>query len=261
LQSLPGVTRLALVAAAVVLSLLLFTSLVLAMPPAGPNSAPAAPADVTCVNDIDGANDQPGQKDLTRFCLDTAGLPVTLTVGWNWDETSWPGANTGDACALFDNDGNGNVDYSACVTVGGTPAALQVFGIYSCGDASPDRCTQPTALVPGPYQSSCTVSITGDDPFPAGADFPNDTNTTCVLYTTEAGGSSATLLDVCSYPAIPPNSDPSDCIETTIPSSVELSQLSAEPEAGAALPAAAGLVVLALAMGGGLALWRRRETA
>ena len=68
-------------------------------------------AALVCTNDTAGANDEPGQKDLTRLCVDNAGLPTSLTVLWNWDEVTVSGNNTLDACALFDTDGDGNVNF------------------------------------------------------------------------------------------------------------------------------------------------------
>ena len=57
------------------------------------------------VQDVDGANDEPGQKDLTA---DAAALDgSTFYTAWKWDDTSWSGSNTGDACSLF------NTDHSA----------------------------------------------------------------------------------------------------------------------------------------------------
>ena len=44
------------------------------------------------------------------------GLPTTLTVTWNWDELTVSGANTLDACSLYDTDGDGFVNSALCVT-------------------------------------------------------------------------------------------------------------------------------------------------
>src|SRR5215213_10373997 len=71
---------------------------------------------LNCTDDTAGANDEPGQKDLTRLCVDNSGLPTTLQVTWNWDELSVSGNNTLDACSLFDTDGDGNVNFSVCAT-------------------------------------------------------------------------------------------------------------------------------------------------
>src|SRR5687768_2290294 len=102
-------------------------------------------AALACVNDTAGPNDEPGQKDLTQLCIDNAGLPASLIVTWNWDETAVPGNNTLDACALFDTNGDGNVNFALCVT-DPTDAAITVT-LYSCGDDAGDRCTQPVSSV------------------------------------------------------------------------------------------------------------------
>ena len=43
-------------------------------------TAQAASAVDVCTTDTAGANDEPGQKDLTTLCSDDAGLPSTLAV-------------------------------------------------------------------------------------------------------------------------------------------------------------------------------------
>jgi uncharacterized repeat protein (TIGR01451 family) len=167
-----------------------------------------------CQVDVAGANDEPGQKDLTQMCADYSGLDTYIEIDWNWDDTEWPGANTGDACALFDNDGDGLADYAVCVTVGGKPAS-QISGsprLYSCNNTRADRCAGST-LISGPYGTACSVNQTADDPFPDGAYYPYDTKASCVIQLEEVGGESDTVLtDVCSFPSQQPNSDPSDCI-------------------------------------------------
>ncbi len=80
--------------------------------PAESLAAPEGPAAVECTDDSDDANDQPVQKDLTRVCIDEALEP--LKIDWNWDEISLGGSNTGDACALFDTDEDGLVNYAVC---------------------------------------------------------------------------------------------------------------------------------------------------
>ncbi len=161
-----------------------------------------------------GANDEPGQKDLTKFCSDGTGLPSVLTVKWQWDQTGWSGSNTGDACALFDTDGDGNANYSLCTVVSGTPAAYQAQQLYQCSDSRPDRCM---AAVPVPSTSACTAAVQGTpalpaDPFPSGSDYPRDTVGACSVNLLDVGGGTAQLIDVCSYPSQQPNSDPSDCV-------------------------------------------------
>ena len=164
----------------------------------------------TCVNDAQGANDEPGQKDLTKMCADYTGLPTSEMVSWDWDDGSWPGGNTGDACALFDTNGDGLVNYALCVTVSGNPATLSSKTLYSCGNDKPDRCDNPVNI--STITSACSASVQATDPFPAGSDYPNDTVGSCTVNMSDVGGSTANLLDVCSYPSSQPNSDPSDCI-------------------------------------------------
>jgi uncharacterized repeat protein (TIGR01451 family) len=177
-------------------------------------STPTASAIVNdCVVDTAGANDEPNQKDLTELCVDdTAGSSIHVT--WGWDEIKWTGANTGDACALFDTDSDGKVNYSICVSIDGNPAE-QISSsprIFSCGDDKPDRCTTPQSELPAPYASRCSVTQEDDDPFTDGDDSPADTVADCTLVLSDVGDASAELIDVCSYPSLQPNSDPSDCV-------------------------------------------------
>ena len=61
----------------------------------------AAPVGAQCTTDVDGNDDEPGQKDMSEFCFEGA-LPGGFSLSWNLDDTQWSGNNTGDACALFD---------------------------------------------------------------------------------------------------------------------------------------------------------------
>src|SRR5262245_22192263 len=86
-------------------------------------TATPAFAVANCVNDLQGADDEPGQKDLSKFCSEPASGGFELTATWSFDDLAWTGSNTGDSCGLFDTDGDGNANFALCVTVGGTPAA------------------------------------------------------------------------------------------------------------------------------------------
>src|SRR5262245_41704542 len=190
-------------------------------------AASAAPARAQCFEDVDLNDDEPGQKDLSQFCL-VGACGGGTTVNWSFDDTKWSGNNTGDACALFDTDNNGNADRAVCVTII-APATMQANNpkCYTCGDDRPDRCTGAASVACG---STCSVA-SADDPFetapshtgnkcseskncPAGADCCRelDTETSCCLTGADSGG--GVLIDVCSYPSQNPNSDPSDCIST-----------------------------------------------
>ncbi len=177
---------------------------------------PTAEAVSGCVNDTAGANDEPGQKDLTRLCVDETGLPNTMQVVWNWDDLGTTGNNTMDACGLFDDsDADVNADYSICIITGGTPATIQDVVIYSCGNGANDKCTQQRDVIAGPYDTTCTVTQQATDPFPAGASSPTDTVATCTFHLADLNVQNLTdleLTDVCSYPSSVPGSDPSDCV-------------------------------------------------
>ena len=196
----------------------LFVTLLFAFGLAVSFSAGGVFASNPCSIDAQGANDEPGQKDLTQFC-DNGISGGNLSISWSWDEVAWSGNNTGDSCALFDDsDADANVDYAVCVTVKGSPAvqAANSPRIYSCNNGDVDNCTG-SQLVAGVYTSSCGISKQSTDPFagPAakqkGAAFPSDTVVTCSIAPAEVGGIT-TVKDVCSYPSQQPNSDPSDCV-------------------------------------------------
>jgi plastocyanin len=207
--------------------------------------------------DAQGPNDQPGQKDLTKLSSDFGVFNVSpeIYVDWNWDELAgFSGNNTGDACALFDTDGDGLVNYALCATIiedddgnllqlwddvngNGFLDAGEPFDsprLYIC-DESPAsvanrRCTSSVLLNdadpssqddPDPTLLASTCSISSpvaDDPFTVGDDYPQDTQASCWFDFADmslpggGGESSATLLNVCSYPSQVPNSDPSDCV-------------------------------------------------
>ena len=175
-------------------------------------AASQASAALVYANDEDGANDEPGQKDLTRHGVDVTGLPTSLHVVWNWDSTGWNGNNTGDGCSLIDTDADGKVNYSVCVVIEDDPAVWKETVLYSCGDDKVDRCTSPVTAIPI-FSSTCSASVTATDPFPAGESNPNDTTADCTMMMADFGGATnATLVNTCSYPSQQPNSDPSDCV-------------------------------------------------
>jgi hypothetical protein len=115
-----------------------------------------------CQNDVNLANDESGQTDLTQFCVEPGSGNFELYTRWSWDEVSLSGNNTGDGCALFDTDNDGNVNLSICVTVVNTSGgnlAYQATTLYTCGNDKPDRCTAPVASVPA-INTSCTLRTT-----------------------------------------------------------------------------------------------------
>lgn len=175
-------------------------------------ATPSASAALEYRNDEQGANDEVGQTDLTRFGVDSAGLPQSVLVSWSWDTIALSGANTADACALFDTDGDGRVNAALCVSVGGSPAA-QTTGsprLFTCGNNTADRCTSSVPVAS--FASRCSVSQTATDPFPEGELSPADTTATCTVQLADVGAGTARLLNTCSYPSQVPNSAPNDCV-------------------------------------------------
>ncbi|MDH3426962.1 MAG: hypothetical protein OEM23_00875 [Gemmatimonadota bacterium] len=209
--------------------------------------------------DEQGPNDEPGQKDISKLASDFGvfgAVSGQIHVNWNWDEvTGFAGANTGDACALLDTDGDGLVNYALCVTIIDDLNDVPVQAwedlddddlkdpdepfdsprLFSCSESPAtvaiQRCTSrvlinndatPPAEDPDPedlYSSCVVTSPSGDDPFDSsftngpGDDYPDDVKASCVFDFRDIPETSATLLNVCSYPSHP-GSDPSDCIVT-----------------------------------------------
>jgi hypothetical protein len=174
----------------------------------------AVPADFGAFTpDDEGANDEPGQKDLTAQDSVFESGTNDFYSAWKWDDTSWSGNNTGDACSLFDTDDDGLVNFAVCVTIGTKQATELSTRVYSCGDTRSDRCTGSVLEGTESSPNYCTVQ-------PATGQFDaTDTLAFCnitVVATTEgiADLDSGTLLNSCSYPSQQPNSDPSDCVLT-----------------------------------------------
>jgi hypothetical protein len=221
-------------------------------------SAPSAavavdgPIPEECVTDVQGADDEPGQKDLSKFCeVPGTGGVFELQASWNFDDLRWSGGNTGDSCGLFDTDGNGFADVALCVTVeSGPPASMQAGSprLFTCGNDRPDRCTNGVEVTDG-FDSTCTVNSPGEDEDPFKSDplhsgsnacngtdcIDEDTYIVCWIEVDDLpvtpscvsnactndpqqfcsmDGDCLPLTDVCSYPSMQPNSDPSDCIIT-----------------------------------------------
>src|ERR1700740_633224 len=147
------------VAVAFVGALLLFGLL------ASSASATTVPSNFFVVPDAQGTNDVPGQVDLTVFGRDTS-QPGLYNLFWDWDSVNFT-SQTGDACALFDFNGNGNIDAAVCGEVhNGTgwteanPVVQQTVTppnhgfsggppyVFRCGDSSTERCSNPSEAQP-----------------------------------------------------------------------------------------------------------------
>jgi hypothetical protein len=206
--------------------LALFAIVILATGAMATSTLAAIPA-FTYTQDDAGANDEPGQKDLTGQATGTDS--GHFYTAWAWDDTSWSGKNTGDACSLFDTSSpkDGLVDYAVCATIG-KPAVEKSTRVYSCGNTREDRCTGSVLI--GTESSSqvwCTVSALSPGVF---AD-SQDTQAACDItqIATDVPLSiigSGTLVNSCSYPSQQPNSDPSDCVITPVNEDTSLTTLS-----------------------------------
>jgi hypothetical protein len=184
----------------------------------GASSAPALNTDASqysIQNDDLGANDVPGQKDLTLQGTNTSDLPTAINVLWNWDDTSVGGGNTLDACTLFTTDSDGNANVAFCATVGKTSKqdptlVIKAETLYTCGDARNDRCTTPITPVSQSSGTECQLEAdSASNPFVTGG---LDTRIFCTIVLADVDATTATLLNTCSYPSSEPNSDPSDCV-------------------------------------------------
>jgi hypothetical protein len=163
------------------------------------------------IEDDLGANDEPGQKDLTAQA--SAFHDGAFYTAWKWDDTSWSGGNTGDGCALFTNDADDNANVVICATIGGAPAQLQTITVYSCSDKRDERCTNP--VLRGTLTSSlstyCQLTNPADGQFDS-ADTQIVCNVTAIVAAVNLSAGTLTLTNSCSYPSQEPNSDPSDCV-------------------------------------------------
>ncbi len=188
------------------------------------------------VQDQDGANDVPAQVDLTQMGRDDTD-PSVYKLFWSWDATNqWTGiGSTGDACALFDTNGNGRIDDVVCGQVHNTSPTVVVQTadspfVFSCNDARFDRCGQPMARSPTPRPRFRPVFshsgapgpsppgnlITNTDPFPnlnPDQNWPNDTTLEVVIDKSFLPPGAA-LVNVCSYPSAGNggNNNPFDCV-------------------------------------------------
>ena len=197
------------------------------------------------LEDLHGANDVPGQVDVTIMGRDNA-LAPKLRIFWSWDSISaWTGSGqTGDACALFDDaDGDAFIDYVVCArvqNVNADPEDPRILPadtnkpvyLFDCSNKKNDRCTNP---VPRTYNSgqvlagplgSPNAAGTGNllshlDPFDIndlngpGESFPHDT-TIDIEIAAALVPNGVGLANVCSYPSAGNggNNNPFDCIVT-----------------------------------------------
>ena len=205
----------------------------LAMLASAGTASAAIPSSFFAVVDQQGVNDvNADQNDLTQMGRDDSDAAM-YKLFWSWDSTSqWLGnGQTGDACALFDSDGDGNVNYAVCARIenpNADPTQAKLTSdspfLFSCDDSKNDRCGQPTQLVATTITTGTIGSggvdrtgnlITDTDPFaPAGSDSPNDVTLQINIPKILLNG--GVLVNVCSYPSAGNggNNNPFDCVVT-----------------------------------------------
>jgi hypothetical protein len=203
------------------------TSLVGPPPPLGPViTSSTDPLYVPPVYDVDGPNDVPEQSDVNWFSR-ADNLTGELWVKWTWDDTDqWTGTGqTGDACGLFDANGNGNADLAVCAQITNNADGSQVLQLpskgaataYACSDKKADRCSKQVTLLTSIGSTTCSISVE-PEPLPGApwsGDDGADVVAECGLDLAALGaGSGTNLLNVCSFPSGEPNSNPFDCVVT-----------------------------------------------
>jgi hypothetical protein len=201
----------------------------------GHSGVNSIPANFFTVQDQQGANDVPGQVDLTQMGRDDTSS-TTYKLFWSWDSIdSWTGSGqTGDACALFDNDNDTKINFVVCARVANLNAnpgdvrlvpqdATHPVYLFTCSDAKNDRCTQPTGPLtytsPADADAGVLTSlakanlITDTDPYPAGQSNPHDSTIQVNIAKSIVPGAEV-LVNVCSYPSAGNggNNNPFDCI-------------------------------------------------
>ena len=199
---------------------------------AGAGTASAAiPSNFFAIPDQQGANDvNADQNDLTQMGRDDTNAAF-YKLFWSWDSTAlWTGnGQTGDACALFDSDGDGKVNYAVCARIenpNANPALATLTAdspfLFSCDDSKNDRCGQPSPLLSVGITAGTIGSggldrfgnlITDTDPFaPVGSDSPKDVTLQVNIPKILLNG--GVLVNVCSYPSAGNggNNNPFDCI-------------------------------------------------
>jgi len=99
----------------------------------------------TYLIDDGGPDDVVAQSDVNYMGFNKDAADYAL-VSWSWDDTNYPGKNSGDGCSLWDLNKNGNADFALCVSVQTDPVTLQVSQtstqLFACADTRFLTCPQ-----------------------------------------------------------------------------------------------------------------------
>jgi Cys-rich repeat protein len=197
-------------------------------------ASPAAA--MRCIVDVDGANDDPGQKDVTQFCVGLGeDAPFDVHAMASYDLTDLSGSNTADLCLLFDSNTDGKINVAVCTTLAGSPAKVSEVRMLTCNDSWSDKCGGAVKInkcsISGASCLSDTQCGTGEtcsatfntrclamqmpsDPFPQGDNSPMDTVVSCAIDLEEFGaaGVGARLINMGAYSSSALSSDLSDAV-------------------------------------------------
>lgn len=197
---------------------------------AGPAAA------MRCIVDVDGANDDPGQKDVTQFCVGLGqNQPFDVHAMASFDLTGLGGSNTADLCLLFDSDTDGKINAAVCTTLSGDPAKVSDVRLLTCSDSWSDKCGAAVQIntcsgsgtsclsdancsagesCAATFNSRCLAAQMPSDPFPAGDNSPMDTVVSCAVDLDEFGaaGIGGRLINMGAYSSSSLSSDLSDAV-------------------------------------------------
>jgi hypothetical protein len=190
---------------------------------AGPSiAAPAPPLVADCLYDSGGANDVPGEADVTRGCAKQGSAPFEIDASWSIDHARLEGAATIRVCSLYNTDNDAFANAAVCTALkgatgnNGNAILLNSLRLFTCTDEAADRCTGATEVTEG-SATSCTAVQDKLDPFPGpspgpGWQYPEDTIVSCGIDAADFDLGTLRPLDTCSYSAESPDSAPSDCL-------------------------------------------------
>jgi large repetitive protein len=192
----------------------------------------SVPSNYFTVVDSGGVNDENGgsQLELTQMGRDDSNTSF-YQLFWSWDATDFQ-SQTGDACALFDSDGDGNVNFDICAQIqnaaGSTIVQTNISPTaHTCNDSRADRCGTPGDVTPGagqlvagPIEDITNTGgnlVTATDPFAGqvgAANSPNDSTVAVKIAKSLLPTSTTQLVNVCDYESIANggNNNPNDCI-------------------------------------------------
>jgi hypothetical protein len=197
-------------------------------------ASPAAA--MRCIVDVDGANDDPGQKDVTQFCVGLGeDAPFDVHAMASYDLTDLSGSNTADLCLLFDSDTDGKINLAVCTTLSGSPAKVSDVRLLTCNDSWSDKCGGAVKIntcsgsgasclsnaqcgagetCSAAFNTRCIAAQMPSDPFVNGDNSPMDTVISCAIDLEEFGaaGIGARLINMGAYSSSALSSDLSDAV-------------------------------------------------